>query len=279
MSYIEGGGERRFLAPIIRHFGKTLLARIDNDAIHAAAKKLHPRSSPATVNRQVFTPIAAVLRSAAKRNWCSPVIIERPKVRNERIRWITLDEANRLIDASADHLRPLVIFLLYTGARIGEALWLDWHDLDLPRAHVSFKKTKNGEARGVSLAPRVVAALANLSHRDGEVFRRPDGKPYERSKRNTDTSAGSRISTAFAGALRRARIEDFHPHDCRHTWATWHYAANRNLGALKRLGGWKSEKMVLRYAHVNVDELADTINCLPGEISGTANQRRRKARD
>ena len=86
----------------------------------------------------------------------------------------------------------------------------------------------------------VIVALANLPHREGEVFRRPDGLPYERPKRADDTSAGSRIKKAFAGACKRAGIADFSAHGCRHTWATWHYAANRDLSALMRLGGWKT---------------------------------------
>ena len=45
--------------------------------------------------------------------------------------------------------------------------------------------------------------------------------------------------------------------------ATWHYAANRNMAALKELGGWKSEAMVMRYAHVNTDHLRSTIEALP----------------
>jgi integrase len=184
------------------------------------------------------------------------------------VRWLTPEEFEKLLATAAPHLKPLLLFLFYTGARIGEALWLDWRDVDLARAHVSFPKTKNFEARGVPLHPRIVAALANFSHRSGEVFRRPDGNPYERPRRPDDTSAGSRISTAFKSACRRAGIEKFRPHDCRHTWATWHYAANRDLGALKRLGGWKSEAMVLRYAHVNVCELAHTIAALPGGLLG-----------
>ena len=36
-----------------------------------------------------------------------------------------------------------------------------------------------------------------------------------------------------------------------------------------KLGGWKSERMVMRYAHVNVAELPHTINNSLGEISGT----------
>jgi len=66
-------------------------------------------------------------------------------------------------------------FSALTGARAGEALWLDWRDVDLERAHVSFPRTKNGEGRGVPLHPRVVATLKVLPHRQGEVFRRPDG--------------------------------------------------------------------------------------------------------
>jgi integrase len=192
------------------------------------------------------------------------------------MRWLRIEEADQLIETCSEHLRPLVIFMLYTGARTGEALWLDWRDVDLSRAHVTFPKTKSGEARGVPLHSRVIAALANLPDRTGEVFRRPDGKPYTRPRSADDTSAGTRIKNAFAGACRRAGITDFHPHDCRHTWATWHYAQNRDLGGLMRLGGWKSERMVMRYAHVNVGELQHTIDKLPGGNLGEQKNRRKK---
>ncbi len=264
LSYLENGGSRRFLEPVIKHFGTTPLAQVDQDALDRGARKLFPTAAAATRNRQFYTPASAVLHHAARRGWCGLPVIERPEASSERVRWLTIDGADSLIEQSAEHLSPLLIFLFYTGARVGEALWLDWRDVELSRAHVTFPKTKNGEARGVPLHPRVIAALANLKHRQGEVFRRPDGKPYERPKHTNDTSAGSRIATAFAGACRRAGIVDFHPHDCRHTWATWHYAANRDLGALQRLGGWKSVRMVLRYAHVNVGELSHTIDRLPG---------------
>ena len=145
-----------------------------------------------------------------------------------------------------------------TGARVGEVLWLDWRYIDLGRRHVSFPKTKNGKARGVPLHSCVVAALADLPHREGEMFRRPDSMPYERPDPDddTDTSAGSRISTAFRGACRRANIIDFHPHGCRHTWATWHYVQNRDLTALQErsmitpLGWWKIWRLRSRAVHV-----------------------------
>jgi integrase len=277
LSYLENGGSKRFLEPVIRHFGTTPLAQIDQDALDRGARKLFSDAAPATRNRQFYTPASAVLHHAARRGWCARPLIERPEAGAERVRWITVEEADKLIAAAAAHLKPLLIFLFYTGARVGEALWLDWSNIDLRRAHVTFAETKNGEARGVPLHARVVAALANLRHRDGEVFRRPDGAPYERPRRAEDHSAGTRIKRAFHAACRRAGIGDFRPHDCRHTWATWHYAANRDLGALQRLGGWKSVRMVMRYAHVNVAELSHTIAALPGGELGEARKRKAKS--
>ncbi len=95
-------------------------------------------------------------------------------------------------------------------------------------------------------------------------------------------TGGGQIKTAWIGALKRAGLADkvtyigchdgklknrwkprFRPHDCRHTWATWAYAATRDLRALMELGGWKSERMVFRYTHVNPDHLAGAIDRLP----------------
>lgn len=264
--YLKLGGEGRFLEKVLTHFGTAPLARIDQDAIDRGALKAYPDAKASTRNRQFYTPTIAVLTFAAKRKWCDAPLIERLEEGPLRVRWLTPAEADRLIDACAPHLRPLVVFLLYTGARVGEALWLDWSCIDLARGHVSLPRTKNGEPRGVGLHPRVVAELANLPHREGVIFRKPDGTIYDPLDEDDphDTSAGTRISTAFSGAVRRAELTNFHPHDCRHSWATWIYSRTRDLFGLQRLGGWKSLRMVERYAHVNVDELSHLIEALPG---------------
>jgi integrase len=267
--YIEhGGGEKRFLRPLLDHFQLTLLRDIDLHSIDLAAKKLYPDAGPATRNRQVYTPLSAILHHAARKGWCPTPIIERPKQPKGVIRWLKPNEADRLIDACAPHLRPLVVFMLYTGARAGEALWLEWCDVDLTKKQVTFRRTKNGEPRSVPLHPRVMEALSEVEHRESEVFRTPSGEEYARPRGDADTSAGSRIRSAFLGACRRAGIVDFRVHDCRHTWATWHYQANRDLTALQKLGGWKTPSMVLRYAHANVEEHASSIDSLPWGKSG-----------
>jgi len=278
VSYQQAMGPDPMLAPILKHFGgKKLLAHIGQAEIEDAARKLCPRASPATQNRKVYTPISAVLHHAARLKWCAKPVIARPKGHDkERVRWITFEEAERLISAAAPHIKPLVVFLLSTGARLSEALYLEWDDVDLSRAHVVFKPTetrgiKTDEPRGVPLPGRAVAELANLPwDREGFVFRKPAGKirksgriwlPYE----SRDGEGGGQVKTAWAGMCRRAGVSDYTPHDCRHTWATWHYIANRDIGALMRLGGWKTPAMVFRYTHINASDLAPGQSKIWGE--------------
>ena len=113
---------------------------------------------------------------------------------------------------------------------------------------------RRSHLKGRPLHARLVAELRALRHKQGRAFRTNAGLPYAEKE-----SGGRPNQDIIWGACRRAGIEDFSPHDCRHTWATWHYAANRDLIALMKLGGWKSERMVLRYAHVNVSQLAPSI--------------------
>src|SRR5262252_3774658 len=56
LSYVEKGGSKRFLEPVVRYFGTTPLARIDLDAIERGARKAYPSASNATLDRQFFTP-------------------------------------------------------------------------------------------------------------------------------------------------------------------------------------------------------------------------------
>jgi integrase len=254
VAYMEAGGEARFIKPLLDHFRTKPLSEIGQDEVERAALKLYSGLKPASVNRMVFTPVSAIIAFAAKRGRAERPSFARPKQPRGRVRWATHEEAETLIAASAPHLAPLVAFLFYTGARVGEALALDWRDVDLKRAHCAFLDTKNDERRGIYLHPKALAALANLKHRDGRVFRRPDGRLYE-----PKDHSGGQIKTAFRSACRRAGLKDFHPHDCRHTYATWHYMANRDLRALQELGGWKSLAMVQRYAHVSAEHLAASV--------------------
>lgn len=92
------------------------------------------------------------------------------------------------------------------------------------------------------------------------VFLTQKGLPYAIEKGDDH---GGQIKTGFRAAVRRAGIPHCRPHDLRHTWATWHYAANRDLKGLMELGGWQDAVSLHRYTHVNVAHLAPGIARLP----------------
>lgn len=298
VGYLQGGGDPRFLGQWNEGLGRwtgvtgqlaaTKLSAIGQAEIERVARILYPLASPATRNRQAITPIAAVLHHAAERGLCAWRRVRRLDEARPRFTWLRPAEADRLIACCSPHLAPLVTFLLYTGARLSEAIDLDWREVDLAGRRVAFLDTKNGTDRGVPLCQRAVVALGNLGYREGRVFRRPDGQPYADKER----LEGGQIKTAWATACRRAGLAvpvlDKHgkpkmtrhkeprpvmrptvtPHDCRHTWATWLFAESRDLRLLMELGGWRTMQMVTRYAHVNPDHLRPAIDLLPGAGSG-----------
>jgi site-specific recombinase XerC len=59
----------------------------------------------------------------------------------------------------------------------------------------------------------------------------------------------------WRAALKRAGITDFRWHDLRHTWASRLRQNDVPTWVLQELGGWKSEAMVRRYAHMSTKHL------------------------
>ncbi len=252
LTYLNQGGERRFLQPLVMHFKETPLGRIDQRAVDEAAGALYPpgiseRASGhnATINRQVHTPVSAILASAGV-----GLRLRRPKQPTGRVRWISPQVAEDLIGACSPRLRPLVVFLLYTGCRISEATNLIWDDVELDQSYALVRTTKNGDPRGVHLPPVVVADLANIEgDRKATVF----GYPHR-----------AHVYPAWHEACEKIGLEDFRPHDLCHTWATWmRRYGGRDEKGLVGTGRWRNRRSVDRYVHVVVGEDARAADVLP----------------
>jgi len=192
--------------------------------------------------------------SRGKLKWCDPPEFETPRVVEARTLVLLPGEAERLVAHAGRHLGPLIETLFCTGMRLAEAVYLDWTDVDLigGRIIVWADRTKTGKRRNVLLPSRAIVALANLPHRDGAVFRTDPrspgrGQPYAEN----GGRYGGQIKTAWRGAIRRAGLDrQLGPHSCRHSWASWHYALNKDLLRLQVEGGWSNLALVQRYAHL-----------------------------
>lgn len=198
--------------------------------------------TPATVNRMLAL-IRAVLRKA-EREWewidRAPAVRMR-KEENKRIRWLTLDEAERLKNELPTHLANAMEFAVQTGLRRSNITSLEWSQIDFERCHafIPAHKSKSGKAIAVPLNSKAMSVLRK------QVGNHPLFVFTYRGQRITQFS-----TKAWRKALKRAGIKDFKWHDLRHTWASWHVQNGTSLQELQQLGGWASFEMVLRYAHL-----------------------------
>ena len=170
-----------------------------------------------------------------------------------RVRWITKDQANRLINTlSQDWMKVICSFALMTGARRTEILSMTWDKIDLTRriAIVSNDVAKSGKARSLLLNDEAIALLKSIRGRHPKyVFVGRNCTPLNDINRKS-----------FALAAKKCLLLDFHFHDLRHTWASWHVQAGTPLFTLKELGGWETLEMVKKYAHLNAEHLLEHAN-------------------
>jgi integrase len=211
--------------------------------------------SPATVQRFKATFSAAVNYLASEQGFDAPKLPRGEKVSNKRVRYLTDEHADRLVAAYAPHVQPIATMLRWQGLRIGEALRADWVHVNWKANSIFVPETKNGEPRTVTMHHTTRSALHRLwvtrgSPTEGPVFLTNRGEPY-RDPRGYKVPSGSPIKKAHGTACRRARIVDFHVHDWRHHWASHCVMAGIDLETIRQEGGWKSLRMVERYATVS----------------------------
>jgi integrase len=255
--YLEEFADKKSLSDDRDHLKKLdlYLRSLKLDATDMAAlqpfirdRKLKDGVSNATVNRAL--EVVRRILNVAHQDWRwlkgVPKIRMLKEPRRRRVRFLRREEADRLIEALPEHMKPIVEFALATGCRAGEILGLEWTRVDLDRkvAWLDHGTTKSGDGRGIPLNADAVAALESTRGQNPRWCFTFGGKRIQQS------------STAWDKAKQRAGIEDFRFHDLRHTWASWHVQSGTSLPELMELGGWKSYEMVLRYAHLAPEKLS-----------------------
>ena len=172
-----------------------------------------------------------------------------------RTRFLNLDEIDRLLAACepVPYLKAFATVALNTGMRRNEILSLTRKSIDWQNRTAALTETKNGEARQVYLNDVALEALKALPPRiDGRLF----------------TLHANQVSVAFMRAVRRAGIEDFRLHDCRHTFASYQAMAGIQARGLQTLLGHRDGRMTARYSHLSDAYLKAAVN---GVVLGRSN--------
>lgn len=238
-SYIEHGGEAKYLPKIVAEIGGSPLASIIPFDIIQMALKLLPDKSNATRNRSVMTPVGAVLSHAHQRGWGPVIRLKRFKedrpTRKRAASQIWIHAFIRQCEKDGlPHLAALVLFMSQTGARVSEALRVNWPDLDLANRTVLLLRAKNEKNSIRYLTDALVLRLFELRQEaklEAAVFR------YK---------CRHSVNERIKAVCNRAQIPYKPTHTCgRHAMANNALALGVHIKSTMIAGGWKSTAVFL----------------------------------
>jgi integrase len=181
----------------------------------------HRHRAAGTVRRELGVLQTAINYAHRCGQITRTVAVELPTTPPSRQRWLTRDEAAKLIresrrDPKARLYMPLFILIgLYTGRRKEAILSLRWPQIDLKANRIDFEiegRQRTKKQRGKAAIPdRLLPHLIRARRRGSDLgpVLHISGKPI------------ANIKKGFAAACRRAGIEGVTPHCLRHTAATW----------------------------------------------------------
>ncbi|WP_160609024.1 site-specific integrase [Qipengyuania gaetbuli] len=239
---------------LLPRWGRYRLDEIKQQAVAAWLAEKRKTLAPATVEKLRVT----LGRSYnLGRQWgisgaeVNPVQgIPRFKFDNARERYLTADEAQRLIlhahESTNERLGAIVELLLLTGARKTELLTAKWEHVDLERRSWFIPDTKTGKARHVPLsamAMQVIETLPRIAGCPYMLANPQTKKPYTDLKHPFDT------------ARRKAGLPNLRIHDLRHSAASFMVNAGIDLLAIGKVLGHADYQSTMRYSHLANDTL------------------------
>jgi integrase len=171
-----------------------------------------------------------------------------------RVRYLTLAECKRLINAAAPDFRRLAQAALATGCRYGELSRLTVADFDADNGTLAIRITKSGKSRHVALTDEGVTLFREwCAGRAGSeiLLLRADGKPWRISQQQGP----------MAKACERARIIPVASfHILRHTVGSMLAMRGVPMGVIAGQLGHSNTKVTEKhYAHLAPSYVIDTI--------------------
>jgi integrase len=237
--YRNAGKPTRFLDAIEDHWKDTLVRDIKPTGIKQMAITLYPSASNATRNRQGIIPCQAVINHAAESELCPHVRVKRFKTEKKIKPPWTLEWVSAFCAHAPPHLAALALFIFATGARISEALAVQWEHVNLQARTVLIPRSKLAEQRIVHLPPRVLTAIANLP--------RLNNRPVFFYRKRCD------FHNKWDAIIKAAGIKRMTPHSGRHGFATT-ALQKMDPKTAAWLGGWKNIRLFMEtYAHAIED--------------------------
>jgi len=212
------------------------------------AKEKDKKTAPSTVNKEVIC-LKTILNRAVRHEKIdrNPIRdLKKLSENNVRMRVLSNEEFEKLVEACPEYLKPVVITAFYSGMRKSEIIFLTWDEVDLLKGFVRLRadRTKTKEARAIPLHRRVKAVLSTIPrglHTD-RVFLK-DGIPFQDFKKS------------YRSACKKCGLADFTFHDLRHCAINNLRLAGNDYFKVMAVSGHKTMAVFKRYNLVTEEEL------------------------
>ena len=215
-------------------------------------------AKPGTINRDLRTLRAMLKKARPDYHFPGGAFFQED---DTRVRWLRPEEELTVLEPMPSPFREMAKLAALTLMRLSEIRLLRREQVHLEQGVVLLPRAKAG-ARPVVLseAARKILQRQLEAHDREWVFPGLDGAPYSRVH----------VSRVFRKASRAAGLKDFHFHDLRHHGATMALNAGFTAPIVMALGGWKTERMMRRYAAVTDQTLRAAAEAVSGAEAGEA---------
>jgi integrase len=216
------------------------------------------RRRQASANR-IFT----VLRAALNRAWRNGKIASDTawrrvepfeNVDGARVRYLTVAECKRLVNAADPEFRPMILAALQTGARYGELCRLEAADFNPDAGTIAIRQSKSGNARHVILTEegsKLFAQLAAGKTSHKLLLTHASGEPFNKSNQQKP------MIEASARAKIKPRVSF---HILRHTYASLAVMNGMALMVTAKNLGHRDTRMCERhYSHLSPNYMAEAV--------------------
>lgn len=196
------------------------------------------------------------------------------------------DELASLLDSFQTHFPghyPQALTLARTGMRLGEALALQWDDIDFEGRSITIQRTfsrgkiglpKNGKRRRIDMSKQLTQVLKDTKHqRKIETINNGWGKVPEwvfLSNNGTALDINHWRKRVFYKAIAKAELRKIRVHDIRHTYASLLIQAGESLAYVRdQLGHHSISVTVDIYGHLTPGGNKDAVDRLD-DLDGDA---------
>lgn len=258
---------RLWLNPIIGK--KPLKSIISLDLERVKKMLLDDRKSPRTI-QYVFATFRQIWNMARRDglviNETPTKKVRLPKIDNERVRFLTINEEKKLLTKIRERdlqLHNMTLLSLRTGMRAAEIFNLKWGRIDTGKGHI-IVLGKGDKSRVAFMTKDVKTMFKSMkkSRSDDYIFT-IDGKIHlevPRIFRNIVKEL--ELNTGITDPRQRVCF-----HTCRHTFASRLVENGTDLYTVKELMGHSTLAMTERYAHLGQNTLQEAVKRLDKKLT------------